>query len=53
MEKQLKIHMYMWEYVCAGSCLGGGLDLKDGLGLSLILLLKETAFYLIFKVWRK
>lgn len=49
MEKQLKIHIYVWEYVCADPGLGGGSDLKDGLGVYLILLLMEAAFYLSFK----
>lgn len=53
MEKQLKIQIYVWEYVCADPCLGGGSDLKEGLGVCLILLLMEAAFYLIFKVHRK
>lgn len=53
MEKQLKIRVYVWEDVCAGSCLGVGWNLKDGLGVYLILLLMEATFYLIFKVWRK
>lgn len=43
----------MQEYVCAGSCLGLGWDLKDGLGFYLILLLLEAASYLFFKVWRR
>lgn len=49
-EKQLKIHIFVCEYVCADPCLGGGSDLKDGLGVYLILLLIEAAFYLIFKI---
>lgn len=53
MEKRLKTHIYVWEYVCVDSCLGGGSDLKDGLGVYLILLLMEAAFCLVFKVWRK
>lgn len=44
-------------YICVGICmcrflLGGGSELKDGLGVYWILPLIEAAFYLIFKVWR-
>lgn len=49
-EKQLKVHIYVWEYVYAGSCLGLGWDLNDWLGFYLILLLMEAASYHIFKV---